>query len=83
MADTQTFSNIDGAKWARIQAAVKAKAGIDASGNVGAGGAKGIQISWNYDPTALTLEILLVKRSFYDPSEQAIDTDIAQWIASA
>jgi hypothetical protein len=83
MADTQSFSNIDGAKWSRIQVAVKAKAGIDISSDFGVASSKGITISWNYVAPTETLVIKLVKRSFYDPSSDTIDTDIAQWIEAA
>lgn len=81
--DSQTFSNIDPAKWQRIQASVKAKAGIDITTDTGIASAKGITISWTYTATTETLLISLVKRSFYDPPEATIDTDIAQWIAQA
>lgn len=81
--DCQTFTNIDAAKWLRIQASVKAKAGIDITTDTGIASAKGITISWTYTQATEALLISLVKRSFFDPSEQTIDTDIAQWIASA
>lgn len=83
MPDTQIFASIDAAKWDRIQAAVKAKAGIDISSDFGVASAKGITISWNYVPVAENLVIRLVKRSFYDPSSDTIDIDIAQWIDAA
>lgn len=83
MPDTQTFPNIDAAKWARIQDAVKEKAGIDISADFGVASAKGITISWNYAAATKTLVIKLVKRSFYDPSADTIDADILQWIEAA
>lgn len=83
MPDTQTFPNIDAAKWARIKAAVKDKAGIDISADFGVASAKGITISWNYVPAIQVLVIKLVKRSFYDPSADTIDTEILQWIEAA
>jgi hypothetical protein len=83
MLDTQSFSNIDAAKWARIQASVKDKAGIDMVSNIGAGTAKGLTIGWVYHTDSQILAVTVVKRSFYDPSESTIDADIAQWIASA
>lgn len=83
MADTQIFVNIDAAKWSRIQAAVKAKTGISIIGNVGHAGAKGIQLGWSYDPQSLTLNTSLFKREFFDPSEQVIDSDLAQLVEGA
>lgn len=83
MPDTQTFLNIDAAKWTRIKAAVKAKAGIDITADAGIDSAKGITISWIYTPADESLSISPLKRSFFDPSQATIDTDIAQWIAQA
>lgn len=83
MADAQTFTGIDAAKWERIQDLVKQKAGITIATDGGTASAKGITLLWSYIPALETLAITLVKRSFYDPSEQTIDTDIAQWIAQA
>lgn len=83
MPDTQTFLNIDAAKWARIHASVKAKAGIDISSDFGVASAKGITISWNYAPATEILVIKLVKREWIDPSANDIDTDILQWIDEA
>jgi hypothetical protein len=81
--DSQTFSNIDAAKWQRIQASVKSKASIDITTDTGIASAKGVTISWTYTLAIENLLISLVKRSFYDPSQATIDTDIAQWISAA
>lgn len=83
MADTQTFQNIDAAKWARIEAAVKAKGGITISNNDGEASAKGVDIKWDYLPDALSLTVTLVSRRFFDPSSAEIDTDLATWVAAA
>lgn len=83
LADSQTFTNIDAAKWECIKAAVKDKAGISITTDTGVASAKGITISWTYASAAETLLISLVKRSFYDPSETTIDQDIATWIQAA
>jgi hypothetical protein len=86
MADTtneQTFTGIDAAKWARIQALVKTETGIEMETNVGAGSAEGLQIAWVYDPTAQTLDTTLVKRSWYDPPEVTIEQKIAAAVEGA
>lgn len=83
MADTQTFTGIDADKWARIEAAVKAKGGITISHNDGEAEAKGVDIKWDYLPATLTLLITLVSRKFFDPSSAEIDADLATWIAGA
>lgn len=83
MADVLKFANIDNSKWLRICAAVKDKAGIDMVSNIGAATAKGITIGWVYEPGTQDLSVTVTKRSFYDPSEATIDSDIEQWIAQA
>lgn len=79
----QKFPGTDLAKWERIKLAVQAKAGITISTDVGAASAKGITIGWVYSPGTQDLTITLVKRSFFDPSEETIDTDIKTWVAGA
>lgn len=81
--DTQTFENIDAAKWARIEAEVKAKGGITITQDDGEGKAKGVDIKWDYYPETEKLTITLVSREFFDPKASVLDTDIATWIASA
>lgn len=80
---TENFTGIDQPKWERIIAAVKDKTGIIITSNVGNGSAKGITISWIYSPIELELSVTLLKRSFYDPSEGEIDTDLKTWIGQA
>ena len=83
---SQTFTNIDQAKWAKICASVLNASGIDMSTNMGsqnqpASATKsGITISWCYSPVTQMLTVDLVQRKFYDPSEQDIDQRIAKWI---
>lgn len=79
----QTFTGIDAAKWARIQAKVKESLNIDMSNNVGAGSHDGVTISWVYSSETQTLITDLVNRSFLDPSEQTIDAKLAAWINAA
>lgn len=81
--DTQTFENIDAAKWARIQALVLSKTGINIAKNEGAATAKGITLGWVYDPAGLTLKTTLVKREWFDPSEKDIDLKMHEIVASA
>lgn len=83
MANEQVFQNIDAAKWQRIIASVQAKSGIAIGSDEGQDSAKGITISWLYNPASLELDITLVKESWYDPSAEEIDTDIQQWISAA
>ncbi|HEV2709168.1 MAG TPA: hypothetical protein VGU67_03045 [Edaphobacter sp.] len=83
MADTQTFSNIDAAKWERIKAAIKAKTGIEIDSNVGTKGAKGVSITWTYNPVSLDLAATLLSRKFFDPSAEEIDHDIVDIVTNA
>jgi len=83
MADTQTFQDVDAAKWERIKSQIKAKAGIEISTDSGIASEKGVKLAWGYNAADSTLSVTLVSRAFYDPSAATIDTDIAQWIASA
>jgi hypothetical protein len=83
VADTQTFKDIDGDKWQRIVASVKTNAGIELGGNTGEASEHGVTLSWNYDPNASTLEVTLVGRAWYDPSEATIDARLKAWIESA
>lgn len=83
MADTQTFPNIDAAKWQRIKDQIKAKAGIEIGSDSGIATEKGVKLAWGYNAAESTLSVTLVSRAFYDPPEKTLDTDIAQWIASA
>jgi hypothetical protein len=86
MPDTssiQSFGNIDQAKWDRIKAAVKDKAGIDISANTGQATAKGITLSWAYDQSTSNLTVNLVKRSWFDPSSDVIESDLADMVKSA
>lgn len=83
MTDTQQFANVDAAKWQRIIAQVKAKAGIVITKDIGDAAAKGIELSWSYNAATLDLTVTLVKRSWFDPSAQVIDDDIKTWIEAA
>lgn len=83
MDDTQKFTGVDPDKWSRIKAAVLAKSGISIQTDVGAATAKGITLGWIYAPETGALSVTLVKRSFYDPSEETIDTDIKTWVEAA
>lgn len=83
MADTQTFPNVDAAKWARIKDLIKDKAGIEIASDSGIASEKGVKLAWGYNAAELSLSVTLVSRAFFDPSEKTLDTDIAQWITSA
>jgi hypothetical protein len=83
VADSQTFQGIDGDKWQRIVASVKENAGIELGGDTGQATEHGVTLSWNYDPQAQTLEVTLVGRAWYDPSEATIDAKLAAWINGA
>jgi hypothetical protein len=80
---TEQFTNVDAAKWERIKAAVKAKVGITVSSDIGDAQAKGIELSWTYNAATLDLAVALLKRSWYDPSEGEIDTDLKAWVGGA
>lgn len=80
-ANTQTFSNIDAAKWQRIKDAIKAKYGITIETDTGRETKAGVTISWGYTQTQLV--ITLEHRSFFDPSEEVIDTGIANLVNNA
>lgn len=82
MADTQTFQNVDAAKWQRIKDALIAKANITITSDAGEAEAKGIDIAWEYNPIALTLVVTLEKHPFLEPAS-LIDKEIAEAIASA
>jgi hypothetical protein len=81
--DTQTFQNIDAAKWSRIKDQIKAKAGIVIASDSGIASEKGVKLAWGYNSAESSLSVTLVSRAFYDPKTETIDADIAQWIASA
>lgn len=81
--NTQKFQNVDAAKWLRIKSAVKDKSGIDIATDSGTSGAKGIKLSWVYDSPSAALTVTLLSRSWFDPKENEIDADIAQWIQGA
>lgn len=83
MADTQEFSNIDAAKWQRIKDAIKDKTGIAIDSNTGTQGAKGVSITWTYNPVRLDLTVTLLSRKFFDPSADTIDHDIAEMVSNA
>ena len=83
MEDSQQFTGIDPAKWDRIRLKVLNEAGIDITSNLGSGSAKGISLSWSYVPDSETLTATLVKRSWYDPSEAVIETDLAAMVTAA
>lgn len=80
---TENFTNITVPKWGRICAQVKAKTGIQIVGDDGQASAKGITINWTYSETNLTLQLVLVHRSWFDPSINAIDTQMKAWVAAA
>jgi len=83
MADTQTFKDVDAAKWVRIKSQIKDKAGIEIAADSGIASEKGVKLAWGYNAADSTLSVTLVSRAFYDPKAEVIDADIAQWIASA
>lgn len=83
MTDTQKFTGIDVAKWGRIVAQVQTKVGITITSDIGDAAAKGIELSWSFNRQTGDLAITLVKRSWFDPSEQVIDDDIKTWIQAA
>jgi len=79
----QTFQGINPAKWDHFRELVLNKAGIGINSLVGNGSAMGITLSWSYSPNEQVLTTTLAKRSFYDPSEQDIGTDIAAMVMAA
>jgi hypothetical protein len=83
VADTQTFTSIDAAKWQRIKDSLHSKTGIAIDSDEGTKGAKGVSISWTYNPSSLELMVTLLSRKFYDPSAESIDHDIAELVANA
>lgn len=83
MTNTETFTGIDAAKWDRIVALVEAKLGISITSDVGDAAKKGIEVSWTFNRQTGELGITLVKRSWFDPSEQVIDDDIKTWVQEA
>jgi hypothetical protein len=83
MANTQTLQEYDAAKWERAKAAVKLNAGIDIASDTGSASAKGITLIWVYDAKARALVVTLAKRSWYDPSTEEIEADIALWLGGA
>lgn len=80
---TVHFDKIDAAKWQRIKDALITKAGITITKDEGEAEAKGLDVAWKYDATALTLDVTPIKRAWYDPSEAVIDSDLVQWIGAA
>lgn len=80
---TEHFDKIDAAKWQRIKDDLIAKAGITIAKDAGEAEAKGLDVAWKYDAVALTLEVTLIKRSWFDPSEAVIDKNVVQWIGAA
>lgn len=83
MPDTQTFTGIDAAKWERIKAKVKEKTGIVIDSDNGTKGAKGVSITWIYNPISLVFMATLLHREFFDPSEERINHNIADLVANA
>jgi hypothetical protein len=83
MTDTQDFKGIDAAKWEQIKAAIFTKVGITITSDIGEQTKDGIELSWSYNAANLDLTVTLVKREFFDPSAQIIDTDIATLVANA
>lgn len=81
--DTQTFPQVDPDKWERIKNAVLAKTGIVIGQDVGSATAKGITLSWVYDPNTQMLSVTIVKASWYDPAEDKIAARIAAAVNTA
>lgn len=80
---TENFTNITVPKWGRICEQVLKKVGIQITGDDGQASAKGITVHWTYNETNLTLQLVLVHRSWYDPSVDSIDTQMKSWVAAA
>jgi hypothetical protein len=72
----QQFSGIAPDRFARICADIKAKTGIEIAQDAGEASAKGITISWAYERAKQDLTIQVLKRAWFDPSEDTIDQDI-------
>ena len=79
MADTETFNNVDDAKWLAIKNVVKERAGLDIQSNTGEEKVKGVTFKWDYDGSS-TLQITIVDTSWYDPSAASIEEQLAKWI---
>lgn len=71
----QTFSNVSPVRWAIIKSAVQAKTDIAVTSDSGTASSKGVTLRWSYIPN--TLEVQVMDRKFYDPSESDLEADIA------
>lgn len=71
-----TFPNVTPEAWSELKINITKDAGLVLAGDEGTSTAKGIQYSYKYDIAAQTLEITELSRSFYDPSENEIETKI-------
>jgi flagellar capping protein FliD len=60
-------------QYSALIAQAKAK-GLAISGDGGTASKEGLTVSWSYDGTTLTLNVL--KREWFDPSEATIEADI-------
>jgi hypothetical protein len=68
---TQSFKDIDAAKWSRIKAVILEKTGITITDDNGTSPrVKGIIIAWTYNPKLLSL---LVSRKSFDPTLTVVD----------
>lgn len=81
--DTQTFPQVDPDKWERVKDAVHAKTGIIVGSDVGSATAKGVTLSWVYDPNTEMLSVTIVKTAWYDPSQDKIAAKISAAINAA
>ena len=80
MSMIQQFTPFTGAQWEKLLTALHEKTGIEINAFSGQQEAKGITLRWDYDPTKQLLEIQLMNRSWYDPSEATIDQEISKLI---
>lgn len=83
VADTQSFPNIDAAKWERIKDLILLKVDIKIEADHGTASAKGIELTWTYNLSNTSLIVTLDSRKFFDPSAEVIDLKIADMVANA
>ncbi len=73
---TLTFAPISTEQWTSIKSLVQSKMGIAITEDEGTGSKLGVAIRWSYSGNEL--QVQLVNREFFDPSETTIDADITE-----
>ena len=76
------YKNVSAADWDKLSAAAEEKFGVAFTGDLGTIQKDGVELTYAYNSAAMTATAQILKRRFLDPSEDTLDRELDEWVAT-